>query len=343
MLTVVMPVFNALPYLHEAIASITAQSYGRFRLAIYDDHSTDGSFEAALEWAERDPRVSVTRGAQRLGPSGSSNAAAALADTEFVARMDADDVMVPERLEAQLAVLTRFPDAVMIGSTFDMIDGKGRRIRKARWTGIGGGYPPIAHPSILYRRTALEAIGGYRANTDYFEDRDLYRRMAEHGQIVVINRPLIKVRYAGQHARLNDDPEAVLRKLDRFYAREPAAGQRLSPMSFYSMAYLAMIASKRPNMFGLMLRKACFAEPRMAVPIAAIVGLAELSPRLARSTWRAASALRGMFAATPQSHEEIYVWDPGALKCVPARGAEAAPAQSAGGLSRDGSDFSRAA
>jgi glycosyltransferase involved in cell wall biosynthesis len=310
MLTVVMPVFNALPYLHESIASIMAQSYARFRLTIYDDHSTDGSYEAALEWADRDPRVSVTRGAQRLGPSGSSNAAAVLADTEFVARMDADDVMVPERLEAQLAALARFPDAVMIGSTFDMIDGKGRPIRKARRTGIGGGgaYPPIAHPSIFYRRTALEAIGGYRTNSDYFEDRDLYRRMAEHGQIVVINRPLIKVRYAGQHARLNDDLESVLRKLEWFYACDPAAEQRLSPMSFYSLAHLAMIASKRPHIFGLMLRKACFARPQTAVPIAAMVGLAELSPRLARSTWRAATAVRGLLATKPRSYEEIYVW-----------------------------------
>jgi glycosyltransferase involved in cell wall biosynthesis len=330
MLTVVMPVFNALPYLHEAIASTMAQSYGRFRLAIYDDHSTDGSYEAALKWADRDPRVSVTRGARRLGPSGSSNAAAALADTEFVARMDADDVMVPERLETQLAALTRFPDAVMIGSTFGMIDGKGQRIREARRTCIGDGYLPIAHPSILYRRTALEAIGGYCTSSDYFEDRDLYRRMAVHGQILVIDRALINVRFAGQHARLNDDSESVLRKLDRFYACDPAAGQRLSPMSFYSVAHLAMIASKRPHIFGLMLRKACFAKPRTAVPLAAIVGLAELSPRLARSTWRAASAVRGMFAKRLQTHGEIYVWDPGALKCVPALGAEAVPQDKAG-------------
>lgn len=309
-LTVVMPVFNALPYLHESIASILAQSFGDFRLAIYDDHSTDGSFEAALEWAERDARISVTRGARRLGPSGSSNAAAALADTELVARMDADDIMVPERLETQLAALDRFPGAVMIGSTSDMIDGEGRLIWKARRPRIGGGHPPIVHPSILYRRTALEAIGGYRADSDYFEDRDLYLRIARHGQVVVINRPLLKVRFAGQHARLHDDPESVLLKLNRLYADDAAPGARLSPMPFYSIAHLAMIASQRPRIFGLMLRRASFARPQVALPAAALVGLAELSPWLARKTWQGATTVRGWFGPRAKPHEDIYVWNP---------------------------------
>lgn len=331
-LTVVMPVFNALPYLHEAIASTLAQSFTGFRLAIYDDCSTDGSYEAALDWAGRDARITVVRGARRLGPCGSSNAAAALARTELVARMDADDVMVPERLEVQLAALARFPGAVLVGSTSDMIDAAGRIILKARRPRIGGGHPPIVHPSILYRRTAFEAIGGYRADTDYFEDRDLYLRIARHGQVVIIDRPLIKVRCAGQHARLHDDPEMVLRKLDRLYAHDASPGTRLSPMPFYSIANLAMIASKRPHIFGLMLRKLSFARPHVAIPVAAIVGLAELSPWLARKSWQAATAVRGWFEAKPKPHEEIYAWNPTALTPAPPAHETAAPAEAEAAL-----------
>jgi len=322
-----MPVYNALPYLHEAIASTLAQSFRDFHLAIYDDHSTDGSYEAALEWAERDDRISVTRGGQRLGPSGSSNAAAALARTDLVARMDADDIMVPERLETQLAALERFPGAVMIGSTSDMIDGKGRLIWKARRPRIGGGHPPIVHPSILYPPTALEGIGGYRSDSDYFEDRDLYLRIAHYGQVVVINRPLLKVRFAGQHARLHDDPEAVLLKLNRLYADGDKAGKRLSPMPFYSIAHLAMIASKRPRIFGLMLRRASFARPHVAIPAAAIVGLAELSPWLARKTWQAATTVRGWFGPTAKPGEDVYVWNPAAPPVQTAEKTKAAPAE----------------
>jgi hypothetical protein len=209
-----------------------------------------------------------------------------------------------------------------------MIDGKGRRMGRPRRTGIGSGYPQIAHSSILYRRTALEAVGGYRTDSDYFEDRDLYLRMAEQGQIVVIDRPLIQVRFAGQHARLNDDPEVVLRKLTRFYACDPAGGERLSPMSFYSIAHLAMFASKRPRIFGLMLRRSDFTRLEVAIPAAAMVGLTELSPWLARKVWQAATAVRGWFGPPVQPPEEVYVWNPTAPAAKIRTGAGPLPAKS---------------
>ncbi len=306
-----MPVFNALPYLDEAVASIIGQTFADFGLAIYDDHSTDGSYERALEWAARDPRVTVKRGDFRAGPSASSNAAAYLAQTELVARMDADDVAAPERLELQVKALREHPSAVLVGSTFEMIDGTGRLLRRAAPGRISGTAPPFAHPSIMYRRSSFQEAGGYRPGTDYFEDLDLYLRMATLGQLLVINRPLVSLRFAGQHARLRDDPAIVLERINRFYAdgETPVSKSRtLSPMSFYSVAVLAIIGLERPRLFATMVRKVRFTRPVQTIVIMAIIGVAEISPRVARGLASVVAGARGMVSHRKFSEEKAYPW-----------------------------------
>lgn len=312
-LTVVMPVHNAMPWLDAAIASIAGQSFTAFRLAIYDDHSTDGSYEAALAWAARDARIAVTRGAARLGPCGSSNAAAALAETEFVARMDADDLAHPERLAVQLAALAEHPEAVLTGSVFDVIDGTGTVLFTTRGGSPGSKSALIGHPSILYRRAVFDAVGGYRAGTDYFEDHDLFLRMCAHGPILVIDRPLVQVRFAGQNHRLSEDPGPILEHINRNYAA-PAGPKNptrpLSPIAFYSLANLAMLGGRRPHIFGLMLRRAQLDLHPATLAAFAFVGLAEASPRLARRVWQGVSALRNRLAPQPARSESSYLWWP---------------------------------
>lgn len=312
-LTVVMPVYNALPYLNAAIESILCQTYRTFRLAIYDDHSTDGSYDCALEWAARDDRIDVARGNRRMGPSGSSNAAAALARTDLVARMDADDIMAPDRLEAQMAAMAANPDAVLVGSTFSRIDAVGRPLPAVSAAGVGGDGPPIAHCSILYRRDAFDAAGGYRRDAEFFEDRDLYLRMAEHGSIIIINRPLLQVRFAGQHARLHDDPESVLKKINRLYVDGSAgsdAKRPYSPMAFYSIVHLSMLGGRRPHILGLLLRRMNLDRPPLAMGVAGITALAELSPWAARKLWQARNRTRSWAQKSAERGEDIYIWQP---------------------------------
>ncbi len=312
-LTVVMPVYNALPYLDEAIASVLAQTHRDFVFAIYDDHSSDGSYEAALAWAARDSRIRVVRGNTRLGPCASSNAAARLAESDIVVRMDADDIAAPRRLEIQAAVLRERPDAVLVGSTYDLIDAAGTVLRKPTPGRILGSAPPFAHPSIAYRRAAFEAVGGYQNNTDYFEDFDLYQRLAGVGKLLVVMAPLISMRFAGQHARLRDDRDEVLRKIDRLYNDGPIEGpshRKVSAMAYYSVAVLSILALQRPRMFGEMLRRASFRRPARALSVLGIVGVAELSPRLARFLGHLASDLREYLAARRLGREPVLEWAP---------------------------------
>src|SRR6185503_10477643 len=127
--SVVMPVRNAMPYLDDAIASILLQSHENFELIIGDDGSTDGSSERIDEWARRDGRIRVIRnGGSGLGPAGSSNWVARAARHPLIARMDADDISMPDRLRAQVLALRADPEAVIVGSLFDYVDGAGRRV-----------------------------------------------------------------------------------------------------------------------------------------------------------------------------------------------------------------------
>ncbi len=311
-ITVVMPVYNALPFLDAAIASILGQTLTGFRLAIYDDHSDDGSYERALEWAQRDPRTSVTRGERRLGPSDSSNAAAMLATTEFVARMDADDVAMPERLALQLEIMKANPEAVMVGSLFEMIDGTGKVIRTAMRRHLNAATPPIAHASIFYRHAAFHSAGGYRKGTDYFEDQDLYRRLGQVGPLLFIDIPLVQLRFAGQHARLRDSRTKVLERISRYYQPEGCinakTAHRLDPVAFYALGVLAVLGLERPNLFWTMIHRASFNRPLKTLAVLAFTGLAEISPRLARGLNALIARLRSGWFADPVTAPSVRIW-----------------------------------
>jgi len=311
-ITVVMPVYNALPFLDAAIASIVEQTLTHFRLAIYDDHSDDGSYERALVWAQRDPRISVTRGERRLGPSDSSNAAAMLATTEFVARMDADDVAMPQRLALQLEIMKAHPEAVMVGALFEMIDGTGKVIRPAMRRHLNAATPPIAHASIFYRHAAFQSAGGYRTDTDYFEDQDLYRRLGQVGALLYIDVPLVQLRFAGQHARLRDSRTQVLERINRYYQTDGCSGanmaKRLDPVAFYAVGVLAVLGLERPHLFGMMIRRASFRRPLKALAVLAFIGLAEISPRLARGLNALIARLRSGWFADQATAPSVRVW-----------------------------------
>src|ERR1051325_5994192 len=92
LISVVMPVYNALPFLDDSISSILRQTLSDFEFVILDDASTDNSVERLREWAARDKRIRLHESKQRLGLSGSSNAVLAEARASIVARMDADDI-----------------------------------------------------------------------------------------------------------------------------------------------------------------------------------------------------------------------------------------------------------
>ena len=204
LVSVVMPVHNALPHLDGAIRSILDQSHRNFEFVIYDDASTDGSTERLREWAKKDKRIRLFEGKDKLGPVGSSTYVVEHSTAPLIARMDADDLCASERLERELELLRDNPRVGLVGTLFDIIDANGRRIRGPDYWRLARKSPFVpfaAHGSIMFRRSVFEQVGGYRPACEYWEDQDLVGRMAAIAEILVIPRPLYQVRQWTRGAR----------------------------------------------------------------------------------------------------------------------------------------------
>jgi glycosyltransferase involved in cell wall biosynthesis len=121
--TVLLPVYNSAPFLRQAVDSILAQTRGDFELLAIDDGSTDASLEILHSY--HDPRLRIIQHPRNLGLVASLNEGLDLAHGEYVARMDADDAMVPERLAEQSAFLDARPDIAVVAAFVEFINTEG--------------------------------------------------------------------------------------------------------------------------------------------------------------------------------------------------------------------------
>jgi GT2 family glycosyltransferase len=202
-ISVVMPAYNAAPYLARAVNSILGQTFADLELIVVDDGSTDGTATIARMYADRDPRVRVIDGAHG-GISAAINRGINEASRPWIARMDADDVAVRHRLERQMAAAAAEPGVVLWGSYALHVNDAGKVLGLSR-TGpttvaqfealrAAGADAYILHPTWLVRREVLIAAGGYDSKFDACEDFELLDRIAEHGPTLTIPEPLLLYR-----------------------------------------------------------------------------------------------------------------------------------------------------
>ncbi len=196
-ISVVMPVHNGQAFLDEAIRSIRAQTLGDFEFIIVDDGSSDRTPEILQRHAAEDPRILIIEQAP-AGVTEALNHGIESASGSLIARMDADDVAKPWRLGRQVEALSQFPAAAVIGSNYEVIDRTGRvqrsvslptdpeQIREAL-----SQRNCIAHPTVLMRRDAVLAVGGYRRAFLRCEDYDLWLRLGERYDLLNVDEPLI--------------------------------------------------------------------------------------------------------------------------------------------------------
>ncbi len=191
--TIVLPVRNGFDTLEACLVSLRAQTLGDYELIVVDDGSTDGTPKLLARWAAGDPRVRVLSSAGR-GLVAALNVGLAAAGGRFIARMDADDLAHPERLERQLARLSADSGVDILASRVALLRSSPRpndgMRRYVEWTNglldqaaISAGLyvdAPLVHPSVMVRRSVLEALGGYRT-FDGPEDYDLWLRAHAHG------------------------------------------------------------------------------------------------------------------------------------------------------------------
>lgn len=303
-LSVVMPVRDAGPYLDESVGSILGQTYGDFDFIIRDDGSVDGSTAKLRAWAERDRRIRLFVGDRALGPAGSSNWVVEKTTTPLVARMDADDVAHPDRLRRQLAALEADPDACLAATLWEGIDEDGNRVRhRDRWAlSRTGPFAPFPHGSIMFRRRAFEEIGGYRVDCDFWEDADLYVRMARHGRLLVLPDALYLHRASRLSTRLVSPCAKVERAMDRMYRSLEGEGDPgldadvgpILPKVYLALGSTRLWAGQPPAVLGRLWRSGGLRSDRLSLAILLWAIWSAASPRSLRVFLRSLIRLRDL-------------------------------------------------
>ena len=184
--SVIMGAYNAERYLAQAVESILGQTFADLEFLVIDDGSTDGTRQILDQYAARDPRLTVRTRANR-GHERTLNELLGLARAPLVARMDADDVSLPERLEKQVAFLDAHPDHGLVGAQTVQIDERGDPIPDREFgvrlthediVGVLQEWSPFVHPTVMYRRDVVLGVGGYRPIFRHAEDWDLWLRLS---------------------------------------------------------------------------------------------------------------------------------------------------------------------
>jgi glycosyltransferase involved in cell wall biosynthesis len=193
---------DASAFVGEAVESLLTQGFGDFELLLYDDGSTDASAEVLARVAGRDPRVRLVRGGSR-GLTAWLRHGVEEARGELIARMDADDVCHPERLERQVAFLDAHPGCVALGSDALLVDPACRPIRRLgvrlrhdeiEAELLRGRGDALLHPASMFRRADALAVGSYRTRFRVSQCLDLFLRLGERGRLANLPEPLLRYR-----------------------------------------------------------------------------------------------------------------------------------------------------
>jgi len=208
--SVLMSVYNGFPYLSEAISSILQQTYSDFEFIIIDDCSVDGSLQLIEKYAASDARIKLIKNQSRLGLGASLRHGVEIAVGQWIARMDSDDISLPERIEKQMEYVVAHPQIDILGSYAIDIDEHGNengqrrvpishvQIAKYIWT------CPIIHPTAFMRKSSLIKSGSYGTEKRR-QDYALWFRCAASGlQFANLPQALLKYRFTGDYFRRNN-------------------------------------------------------------------------------------------------------------------------------------------
>jgi glycosyltransferase involved in cell wall biosynthesis len=221
-----MAVYNGEKYLREAVDSILAQSFRDFEFIIIDDGSTDRSLAILEGYAHADLRIRLLSRPNR-GLTASLNEGLELARGDFVARMDCDDICLPDRFEKQVAFLKEHQEVCLVGSRVELMDPEGQPINlkpgmllthaEIDAALLRKGWP-IVHPTIMVRYDTIMEAGRYSEEYQTNQDHDLFLRLAERDQLANLPDVLLKYRQHFESISLSkskqqgDTVEAIVRK-----------------------------------------------------------------------------------------------------------------------------------
>lgn len=224
--TVVMPVYNAQPYLDAALHSLRTQTFEAFEAFLVDDGSSDDSLDILERHAREDARFHVLRQGDNQGVVAALNRGCQAANAPYLAICHADDINHPERLTKQVAFLDSHPEVGLIGSSIRYINLEGKPLMVqvypqepplVGWTLYFNN--ALAHPVVMMRRDIFEQVGAYREGTFLVEDYDLWLRMEPLTQVANLPDVLLDYRQSGMNlsARYKEHVPDLCRDLLQHY------------------------------------------------------------------------------------------------------------------------------
>jgi len=198
--SVVMPVYNGEKYLGAAIESILSQSFADFEFLVIEDGSTDGTLGVIQTF--KDARIKLIRNDGNKGLTRSLNLGLKLADGQYIARMDADDINLRERFSTQVAFLDDHPEVGVLGTAVRFIDDMGNPDvlsyfpldHEAICWSMSFFQNPIAHPTVMFRRDTALQVNGYDDKLLVSQDYDLWSRLSAITQLNNLHVELLHLR-----------------------------------------------------------------------------------------------------------------------------------------------------
>ena len=200
--SVLMAVYNGEKYLRQAVNSVLTQTFTDFEFVLIDDGSTDSSPQILRDYAQADARIRLVSRPNK-GLTKTLNEGLHLARAPYIARMDSDDICLPERFARQVEFLDAHPKVLLVGAQVELIDPDGDPISLKHGIEntaeeidealLNKGWP-LVHPAVMMRRDAVLAIGGYCEKYITNQDHDLFLRLSETGPLANLPEPLLQYR-----------------------------------------------------------------------------------------------------------------------------------------------------
>ena len=193
-----MSCYNAEKTVARAIESILLQTFSQFEFVIIDDCSADQTLSIIRKYEKRDSRIRVVKNEKNLGLSASLNKGIEASKAPIIARMDADDESVPDRLYVQYSHLSDNQHIDIVGSGIVLRDSNGRIVGERILPTFHNDIvkrifrkPILYHPTILIRKRVFDTIASYNPNLKWAEDADLWYRIYDRVTFSNINRALV--------------------------------------------------------------------------------------------------------------------------------------------------------
>jgi hypothetical protein len=248
--SVVLPAFNASATLELAIKSVLSGTFASFELVAINDGSSDDTGKQLRDWAARDPRIRVLEQTNQ-GLIAALNRGLREARCDLVARMDQDDVALPGRLAHQVAFLDANPGVVAVGGAIRLFGANGVSETVIRHPTTPEGVrtklrhaSALAHPTVLMRRAAALAAGGYRRPFRHAEDYDLWLRLAERANLANLEEVVLLYRVSGSQSSVAHARQQVVSEIGARIAADERQAGRADPTDGLDLMSEAWLASR---------------------------------------------------------------------------------------------------